>query len=351
MWHARRTLEPPESPRLRIEREAMSEAGPILEMGPQPTVPPSHVRRRRWYRRPLGRALLVFVVLLLLLWAASDTLVRAYTKRAFARMQGFDGLFTSAHVSLPQLEYSITDLKIIEKLPQEGDAPLFFGTDVTARLRWGELLRGSLDGTADVRRAKVVWWATPGQEPKEQKAEEAKQVVTEEVEQHNGLQELLASVFPFRIDRLEVRNSEFLLVDGTVASHPELWFSELEATVENFATRRELSKDRPLTLALRARVQRTGRLSLFVNAQPLQKPLWFAGEARLVGLDTRDLFEFLQARAGVQIPRGVFDCYLTFECNGNHIVGGVKPIKYWLCSSSATCANAAPRLSLGRTSA
>jgi hypothetical protein len=270
--------------------------------------------------------LLGFCATILVLWAASDALARFYTKRAFARMKGFDGLFTTAHVSLPQLSYTFQDLKIIEKLPEEIDAPLFYGTQVTARLRWRDLLRGHLVGTADIRRAKSVWLVTPGKEPKEQKAEEAATVVATEVEQHRGLDQLLESVFPFRIDRVEVRDGEFLLIDGTVASHPELWFAEVEATLENFATRPELSQDRPLTLAVRSRVQRTGRLSLFLNAHPLAKSLWFAGEARLVGLDTRDLYEFLQARAGVQIPRGVFECYVTFECNESHIVGSVKPL-------------------------
>lgn len=282
--------------------------------------------RRRWYRRPVVIALLVVVVLVLGLWAASDTLARVYTKRTFARMEGFDGLLSEVHVSLPQLSYSIRDLKIVEKIPHENDEALFYGAQVTSRLRWRDLLRGRLVATADIRRAKSVWLTTPGKEPKEQKAEEAGRVVSSEVKKNRGLDQLLESVFPFRIDRLEVRDSEFLLIDGTVASHPELWFQHLEGTVENFATRRELSQDRPLTLAFRARVQRTGRLALFVNAQPLANPLWFAGEARLEGLDTRDLYEFLDARAGVQMPRGVFECYVSFECKENHIVGAVKPL-------------------------
>jgi hypothetical protein len=113
----------------------------ILDVSPAGMQRPPPARRR-WYRRPVVLTLLILVAVLLALWAASDTIARSYTRRAFASMQQFDGLLTTAHVSLPKLSYSFQDLKIVEKLPEEGDAPLFYGKEVTARLRWRDLIRG-----------------------------------------------------------------------------------------------------------------------------------------------------------------------------------------------------------------
>ena len=101
---ARQVVEPHPKANLRVERE-VAVTSDSTRGSSTPDDRPARVRRR-WYRRPLLLIPLLFCLLVLVLWAASDTIARAYTKRAFARMKGFDGLFTTAHVSLPELAYT-----------------------------------------------------------------------------------------------------------------------------------------------------------------------------------------------------------------------------------------------------
>ena len=50
---------------------------------------------------------------------------------------------------------------------------------------------------------------------------------------------------PFRMDRLQVKDGELLWVDASEPERRELWLHRIEGTLENFATRKALSKNEP----------------------------------------------------------------------------------------------------------
>jgi hypothetical protein len=137
---------------------------------------------------------------------------------------------------------------------------------------------------------------------------------------------LLRQLPPISIESVAVRDGELDYVDLTSAARPELWFHDVELSLENLTTRLGETRGLPILLTARATVQRSGTLTVWVSADPFGRVLHVAGRAALRGLRTAELFEFLQVTAGLRAPSGTLDLYVEFAIEGNHVTGGLKPI-------------------------
>jgi hypothetical protein len=136
----------------------------------------------------------------------------------------------------------------------------------------------------------------------------------------------LRRMAPIDIDRIEIHDGEVVFVDMSKPAKPEIWLSDLEVSIENVASRPGMADGRPLLLAARAKVQRSGDLVLFVTADPWSEELNFSGRVSLEGLATKELYGFLADTAKLQMPKGSLDMYIAFTAKDGHITGGVKPI-------------------------
>ena len=93
------------------------------------------------------------------------------------------------------------------------------------------------------------------------------------------------------MNRFEARDCEVLYVLGDEKGSPEVWLHHIEATVENLATRANLSEG-TTTVAVSATLQKSGQLSAFVTADPLQK------------LDTAHAGHFLVGKDEIDVAMG-----------------------------------------------
>jgi hypothetical protein len=187
-----------------------------------------------------------------------------------------------------------------------------------------ELVRGHVVARIDLDRPKLNLV---------QASDEA--VRDEEAARRSGGQELgetpqvgrrLADLAPFLVDRVQIRGGEVLWIDAREPKKPSLWFHEVEATLENFATRPALARGEPTVLAARGVLQRSGRASFFATADPLAKKLTFAGQGRVEGLRLEELGELLAAKQDVAPDKGVLDMSLRFRADDGQLSGGVRPI-------------------------
>ncbi|ABS25948.1 DUF748 domain-containing protein [Anaeromyxobacter sp. Fw109-5] len=268
-------------------------------------------------RRGPKRLLVALGVLALLLVAARaalDPLVTWRTRKVLAGMEGMRGRFQDVEVSVHDLSYAITGLRI-EKLGPEGEALPYFQVE---RARFGlyfkELLGGHVVAAVDLEAPKLTLVSA--------KAPSREQGVEEAPEVGRGLEELT----PFLLDRLQVKDGELLWVDESEPEKPELWLHRLEGTLENFATRKALAKNEPTVLAARGVLQRSGAVSVFATADPLAKKLTFAGQGRLEGLKLAELATLVGSKAGIAPDRGELDMSVRFRAEDGRISGGVRPI-------------------------
>src|SRR6185295_14179827 len=113
---------------------------------------------------------------------------------------------------------------------------------------------------------------------------------------------------------IEVKNGELLFVDKREKNRPVIWVHKIAATVENFASRKDLARNEPTTLGLRGIFQKSGQLDAFVAADPFAKGLTFAGEVRLKKFNLQDLHDFLAAKTGLSFDKGTFEVFASFKC-------------------------------------
>jgi hypothetical protein len=272
--------------------------------------------RRRWPAR-LAIAVAVVAVLVAIVDVALDPLVTWRTRVVLNELEGYRGRFTDVTVSLRDLSYRIEELRL-EKTSAGGAAlPFFEVRSAEIGLYWKELVRGHF--VAAIRFEKPKLNLVAAKDPDErQGAGEGDET------QAAGLQ--LTKLAPIRVDRFEVKEGEILFVDRRSPRDPRLWIHDIEATIENFATRPALARGEPTVLAARGTLQRSGKVSLFATSDPLAKKVTFAGQAQLRGLKLVELGEMLSDKADLSPTKGELDLSARFAAEDGVLSGGVKPV-------------------------
>jgi hypothetical protein len=175
-------------------------------------------------------------------------------------------------------------------------------------------LHGHVVGRADFDDAKVNLIAA--EEKKEQQADS----------DLPNLGKQLNALMPLRLDRIEVRRSEFTFTDKTKPEEPKVWLHGIEATVENLSTRAALARGEPTVVAVSAQLQKKGELSAYITADPLAKGLWFSGQVKAVGLDMAEFHDLIASRSGLALSQGTLDVFAEFDCRANKLSGGIRPV-------------------------
>lgn len=236
---------------------------------------------------------------------AADPLVRWETSRWVNAPKGLQGDFLNAHLSFFPLVYEVTHLKLTQ-LDRQTPEPLLYAENLSAQLLWGPLLRGHLVARVQGRGVKVVLEqpkpGTPARLPD------------------------LSRLVPVRIllDRLQAKQGEVLYVWVHQKGRPTMWFHEIEATLENVGSRPDLA-DGLMTLAATGVVQRSGRMSVVVRADPYAQPLTFQGEATLDDFDVSQMNALIDSQKGVKLAPGMFSLKMTFNSRAGSLEGRVDP--------------------------
>jgi hypothetical protein len=243
------------------------------------------------------------------------------TWEARRRLAGFQHLrttFSSLSLSLWNGSCTVNDVKTV-KLPTppkgEVERPYFFAKQVHVGIVWKDLLfhRQLVAGLRLVE---------PHINLIQGKTQKQKQITPEEPD----LSGTLARLLPIDVERVEVIHGQVAFVDATEPREPALWVHDLDATVENLASRVGLSNGQPTMLAAKGVVNKTGAVTMFVTADPLSKTLAFAGRAALEHMALSDLGNFITTKAGLGVRQGTIDLFMEFAAHDGHISGGIKPV-------------------------
>lgn len=274
-------------------------------------------RRTRHPRRWRAAAFVVIALLAsaLIVRVVLDPIATHYTRRGLDQLDGYSGALERVHVTLFPPGYTITRLKLWEDPGGSPEAPLFYADRVHLAIGWRELLHLRLAARARVEHAKVILAQRPAEKKKPER--EARPP---------DLSAQLRKITPLEVDRVGILNSEVLFRDLTEPGHPELWLHDLEAAIENIATRPSLAGGRPTTISARGTLGRSGKVDLFVTANPFASPLSFAGRFRLRGLRAAELYDMIAPRTKLQTPEGTIDLFAEFTSRNGEIDGGVKPV-------------------------
>ena len=236
---------------------------------------------------------------------AAKPLARWQTRRWLSGLHGMRGDFLDARLSFFPLVYGISRLKLIQPARQTRE-PLVYAEGISLQLLWGPLLAGHLVVRIQCQGMKVVLEqpgpGTPTRLPD------------------------LPSLVPVAllVDRVQAKDGEVLYVWIHQKGQPTMWFHGIEATLENVGSRPQVASGL-MTLAATGIVQRSGRMSVVVLADPYATPLTFRGEASLQGFDVSQMNALIDSQRGVKLSPGVFSLQMTFESNAGRLEGRVDP--------------------------
>ena len=186
--------------------------------------------------------------------------------------------------------YQIRRLKIVEHPGDDWKHPLFYAERVAAVVDGRELLHARLAARARLDGPKVVI-INRGRK------EGAKAGVPD-------VRRALERVTPARVTRVEVRDGEILYRDLTAPRQPEIWVHDIEAAVENMATRPGLAHGRPATLNARAKLGRSGGVDDVRLGQPFCAQAGIRGRVRPARLEGRRAVRSDRAEDGSADPGG-----------------------------------------------
>jgi hypothetical protein len=140
------------------------------------------------------------------------------------------------------------------------------------------------------------------------------------------LNDLLHKITPLDVDHIDILDGQIAFVDTSRKERAEIWLHDLQLSVENLTTRVHMTDGRPVLLTASATLARSGMVSIFVTADPFEKGLTFSGRAAIVGLETSELYRFIEPTTKLQAPEGTIDIFVEFDCRNGELTGGIKPV-------------------------
>ena len=140
------------------------------------------------------------------------------------------------------------------------------------------------------------------------------------------LNDLLHKITPLDVDHIDILDGQLAFVDTGRRERPELWIHDLQLSVENLTDRVRLTEGRPVLLTASGTLARSGAVSILVTADPFERGLTFSGRAAIVGLETSELYRFIEPATKLQAPEGTIDIFVEFDCRNGQLTGGVKPV-------------------------
>lgn len=287
------------------------------------THPQAGARDVPWYRRRAFWVVVAGAVLILTGRLALNPIATSLLERALADVEGYRATFDPVQVSIIPLSMTVSNLVVVQEDATDIE-PIIRVSRLEARVLWRKLLRGQLVASASLQGAKFV--ITFGVSKVTPQLAEAARLAAEEIKRNElDLGAILEKVIPLRVDRIEVRESEFLITDATDGALPQFWVSEVQLVVDNLVTRKSLDQEVPLMISLRALVARTGVLKVLATANLHADKPAFSGQAQLDGLRLESLHSWTSSKAGLAV-KGDLNVFVNFNSAEGKLSGDVKVI-------------------------
>lgn len=302
---------------MRLARAALDPYGIKAARADALNTPP-HLR---WYRQRWFWLTAAILTLVIGMRVALNPVATALTRKALTKIEGYTANIEATQVSVVPFHLTVRELVITQNDAPEA-APIVFVEKIEAQLLWRKLFQGRLVALAAIEKAKFV--VTAGVSKTTPQMEEAGRKASAEVKANDfDFGAILQKVVPLKIDRIEVSDSEFTVIDGTHPKAPSFWVSEVQLVLDNLVTRPQLDENVPLTLTLRSKVAKTGVLKMLATADLLADKPAFTGQAQLAGLRLESLNEWTMYQACVS-DKGVIDVFANFNSAKGKLGGDVK---------------------------
>lgn len=285
---------------------------------------PSFFHRHRRAVITIGAIVAILAVARLV----AEPAVGWYARRALNQTPGIGGTIGDIDLHLLRGAYEIEDLRI-HAINGSSSSPLFSAEKIDLSMQWAALVKGSMVGEALIDNAVVRYDVgakppdtpdvveIPGEKPKRPSADN--RTVTDDI-----WQEKVKALFPFTINRIEMRDTEIRFIDRE--RHLDFSASSVAVVLTNLTNANESGADRVAILAVRGTTIGGASLAIDGTVDPFANDPTFHLDLKLERMDMTALNPLLEAYSGVDIERGTLDLYIELTAQDAQLKGYAKPI-------------------------
>lgn len=244
--------------------------------------------RSKW--KPLLTVILILVAIRLVLPFA----MQAYFNARLDQINGYTGRVDSVSVRLLRGSYTLQEVEIVRR-DGEIPPPFFTAERIRYSMRWSELIRGSLLGSARLDQPVVHFAIQP-----DGGGQSGAGV--------DWLQEL-SGLSPLTLDAVEIHGGRIHVSDFGQDEPVHAFVADLTAEVGNLQNRRRLTDDLFASLRARGRPMGVGRMTMTMAFSTIAESPHFDLNVSLSDLPLESLDAFLRLYGNYQVEAGMFDLY------------------------------------------
>jgi hypothetical protein len=138
--------------------------------------------------------------------------------------------------------------------------------------------------------------------------------------------DVVQDLFPFKINRFEIRDSQVHYVDLGRKPQVDVSVTNLYVLCHNITNSRNLTNELPTPFEVSGTSIGGGKLRVSGAANPFTKSPRFDVDAKMEDVDLTALNDFLRAYANVDVKRGRLDFYTEMAAADGKFKGYVKPL-------------------------
>lgn len=266
-------------------------------------------RVRSWSRRTVI-ALVIVAVVLFGARIALPHVVKSQVNARLAAIPGYWGQVGDVGIALWRGAYKLEGVQIL-KVAGAGREPFFTADRIDFSVAWRELFRGKIVSDIRVDRPELTFVAAGSASQKDL---------------DRRWQAVIQDIFPLEITQLEVRDGLVRYRDLTKQPHVDLFVRKAHVLATGLRNRGgERGEELPAKINIEGDSLGGGRLTLYVEADPLADQPHFHLSAKVDHVNLPDLNESLRAYANVDVGRGVFRMAAELAGKDGGFQGYVKP--------------------------
>jgi hypothetical protein len=283
---------------------------------PRSDIPSSGITRRRgrfrWPLRVLAALAVIGLGTAFIVRLALPGYLQDYVNRTIDQSPDFDGRIGPVEVHLWRGAYTIHDLKLV-KTTQAVPVPFFQSPRVDLSLDWRALWKGQARGRVLIDRPRINFVQGRSEEDTQTGADQPWLAI-------------LNDLFPFRIDRAEIRDGEVRFRAFHTDPQVNVFLTDVQASIENL-TNVENKLDPLIAEAhATATAMETASFEFDMRFDPGSHRPNFTLATRVLDLDVRTLNDLSMAFAGFDFEGGRFDFVIELTTKDGYLEGYARPL-------------------------
>jgi len=266
----------------------------------------------RFSKRTL-RIVLIVAIVLVAARLALPYAVKRYVNKTLNEIPEYQGHVADIQIALWRGAYVMKDVAL-SKVSGKVPVPLFTAPRVDLSMEWGELFHHhSLVGEIILTEPEVNFVSGPTAE-------------TQQTSVDSSFVDRVKELFPFNLNRLEVRNGSIHYRDFHSSPKVDVHMDEMNGSVLHLTNRPKDADELFARLSVEGRPLGHGRFHIDMKLNPLKEPAPFNLAAELQNLQLAKINDMLKAYGDFNVKSGTFSAYTEIESADGRFHGYVKPL-------------------------